>query len=75
MSQNLKEGRGVGDFRQQAGVAGFMVKNEIRANFLAGEILALRHVRATQLIRFDHFALGQIWQGSQGLGRHAMGRH
>jgi hypothetical protein len=52
-----------------------MVKNEIRANFLAGEILALRHVRATQLIRFDHFALGQIWQGSQGLGRHAMGRH
>ena len=34
MTKSPKEGRGFGDFRQQAGVAGFMFKNEIRANFL-----------------------------------------
>ena len=75
MTQSPKEELGVGDFRQQAGVAGFMFKNEIRANFLAGEIFALRHMRATQLIRFDPFTSGQIGQGSQGFGRRAMGRH
>jgi hypothetical protein len=52
-----------------------MFKNEIRANFLAGEIFALRHMRATQLIRFDPSTSGQIGQGSQGFGRRAMGRH
>jgi hypothetical protein len=75
MTQSPKEWRGVGDFRQQAGVAWFVFKNEIRANFLAGEIFALRHMRATQLIRFDPFTSGQIGQGSQGFDRRAMGRH
>ena len=52
-----------------------MFKNEIRANFLTGEIFALRHMLATRLIRFDPFAAGQIGQGSQGFDRRAMGRH
>ena len=75
LSQNPKEGRGVGDFSQQARIAGFMLKNEIRANFLAGEIFALRHMLATQLIRFDPLAAGQVGQGSQGFGSRAMGGH
>jgi len=52
-----------------------MLKNEILANFLVGEILALRHMLATQLIRFDLLAAGQVGQGSQGFGSRAMGGH
>ena len=52
-----------------------MLKNEIRANFLAGEIFALRHMLATQQIRFDALAAGQVGQGFQGFGSRAMGGH
>ena len=52
-----------------------MLKNEILANFLVGEILALRHMLATQLIRFDLLAAGQVGQGSQGFGSRSMGGH
>ena len=47
MTKSPKKGRSVGNFGQQAGVAGFMFKNEIRGNFLAAEIFALRHTRYT----------------------------
>jgi hypothetical protein len=40
-----------------------MFKDEICANFLAGEIFALCDMFAAQLIRFDPFAAGQIGQG------------
>lgn len=47
----------------QGRVAGIMFKDEICANFLAGEIFALCDMFAAQLIRFDPFAAGQIGQG------------